>query len=97
MTKYCIKKAGITVARSAKGFIDNINEFLKVYPTASYGEIYVNYNANSRYSIYNLNGVLIKWGEIYSGENKINLNTINKGVYLIKVANEVAIIAKTII
>ena len=26
MTKYCIKKAGITVARSAKGFIDNIND-----------------------------------------------------------------------
>ena len=64
-----------------------INEFLKVFPTASYGEIYVNYNANSRYSIYNLNGVLIKWGEIYSGENKINLKTINKGLYFIQIDN----------
>ena len=53
----------------------------------SYGEIYVNYNANSRYSIYNLNGVLIKWGEIYSGENKINLKTINKGLYFIQINN----------
>ena len=64
------------------------NDILKVFPTISYGEINVDYNANSRYSIYNLNGVLIKKGEIYSGENKIDLKTINKGLYLIKVNNE---------
>ena len=62
--------------------------FLKVFPTVSYGEINVDYNVNSRYSIYNQNGVLIKKGEIYSGENKIDLKTINKGLYLIKVNNE---------
>ena len=64
------------------------NDILKVFPTVSYGEINVDYNANSRYSIYNLNGVLIKKGEIYSGKNKIDLKTINKGLYLIKVNNE---------
>lgn len=64
------------------------NDILKVFPTVSYGEINVDYNVNSRYSIYNLNGVLIKKGEIYSGENKIDLKTLNKGLYLIKVNNE---------
>jgi len=64
------------------------NHILKVFPTVSYGEINVDYNANTRYSIYNLNGVLIKKGEIYSGENKIDLKTINKGIYYLKVNNE---------
>ena len=67
---------------------NDTNDILKVFPTVSYGEINVDYNVNSRYSIYNLNGVLIKKGEIYSGENKIDLKTLNKGLYLIRVNNE---------
>ena len=63
------------------------NDILKVFPTVSYGEINIDYNVNSRYSIYNLNGVLIKKGEIYSGENKIDLKTINKGLYFIQIGN----------
>ena len=64
------------------------NGILKVFPTVSYGEINVDYNANSRYNIYNQNGILIKSGEIKSGMNQINLKKLNKGIYFLKVNNE---------
>ena len=56
---------------------------LKLYPNPSNGTFVVDTKEKSTYQIYDINGRLVKQGELKIGQNNIQTN-LKKGVYIMK-------------
>jgi hypothetical protein len=68
----------------------NNNDLLRfnMYPNPSYGELFLDLNQVSQLEIFDLNGRAIRRQEqLQPGKNKVNLQGLNNGLYLIKISN----------
>ncbi|MFA8450167.1 MAG: choice-of-anchor J domain-containing protein [Bacteroidales bacterium] len=66
----------------------NVNSDLSVYPNPANDALNImfkNNTVNGQYYIYNVNGVLVKSGNVSGESSKIDLQDITSGVYFIKV------------
>ena len=63
----------------------SIDELIKLYPNPTNGELFIETNLTEsiQYSVYNVNGKIIKEGSIY-GIGNIDLLNVDNGVYFIK-------------
>ena len=76
--------------------IENNNEVLKLYPNPlNQTNLNINLENNSIISLFDLSGKLIKTYQLKSGNNLLNLDFLNKGLYLIECNSKTYTIAKT--
>lgn len=56
----------------------------KVYPNPTSGQLFVEMPANYAYNIYSSNGVLVMTGTMNPGLNELDLEQLEKGIYLLE-------------
>ena len=75
--------------------LDNNNEVVKLYPNPlNQTNLNINLENNSIVSLFDLSGQLIKTYQLKSGNNSVNLDFLNKGLYMIKCNSKTFTIAK---
>ena len=75
--------------------LDNNNEVVKLYPNPlNQTNLNINLENNSIVSLFDLSGQLIKTYQLKSGNNSLNLDFLNKGLYIIKCNSKTFTIAK---
>ena len=75
--------------------LDNNNEVVKLYPNPlNQTNLNINLENNSIVSLFDLSGQLIKTYQLKSGNNSVNLDFLNKGLYIIKCNSKTFTIAK---
>lgn len=75
--------------------LDNNNEVVKLYPNPlNQTNLNINLENNSIVSLFDLSGQLIKTYQFKSGNNSLNLDFLNKGLYIIKCNSKTFTIAK---
>lgn len=75
--------------------LDNNNEVVKLYPNPlNQTNLNINLENNSIVSLFDLSGQLIKTYQFKSGNNSLNLDFLNKGLYMIKCNSKTFTIAK---
>jgi len=72
-------------------------DIFSFYPNPSSNYIDITIHQNAIYSLYTLNGQLLKVGKLESGINKLSLKQYSHGVYFIKVQTENQITSKKLI
>jgi hypothetical protein len=63
------------------------NKEIVVFPNPTHSYIYFYWNENNDFELYNSIGKIVKKGKVISGRNKININDIGKGMYILKIAH----------
>lgn len=91
-TNYLTKSYGFSV-RCVKDATSGINEidskdFFQIYPNPAIDLVYINNTENYsvKMKIYNIIGECILQKELYNGINDININSLLKGIYIIKLS-----------
>ena len=75
--------------------LENNNEVIKLYPNPlNQTNLNINLENNSIVSLFDLSGQLIKTYQFKSGNNSLNLDFLNKGLYIIKCNSKTFTIAK---
>ena len=75
--------------------LENNNEVIKLYPNPlNQTNLNINLENNSIVSLFDLSGQLIKTYQLKSGNNSLNLDFLNKGLYIIKCNSKTFTIAK---
>ena len=70
----------------------------KIYPNPTSNKLYIeNLDRVNKISIYNIVGVLILQRNIDKGRNEIDLTDMRKGLYIIKIESEKAMIMQKLI
>ena len=77
---------GTTCSTTATNEIDLADNIL-VYPNPTTEIININSNHNATYTLYDINGSLVLEGNIQSGNNTVELSSITKGLYFVKVSS----------
>jgi len=65
--------------------ISTITEEFEVYPNPSQGLLNISYNGNYAFSIYTTNGIQVKNYPQLSGFQRIDLQGLTKGIYIMKI------------
>jgi len=80
---------------STENFNRKANQ-IKIYPNPTRGEVNIKYasNNNIKYTLYNIEGVLISKGVMNSNTKKISLQSFPSGIYFLKVKNSIKKIIK---
>lgn len=74
--------------------IDELNNYFSVYPNPAISELNVLTDIlemNTYFEIYDLNNRLIKSGNVFDEERKIDVNSLSSGVYILKLDHTSAI------
>jgi endonuclease I/chitodextrinase len=83
---------------STASLIDNLLSEIKMYPNPTNGsKLYFNLTKEVTVSIYNVLGKLITTERVNSSENDIDISSLSKGIYLLKINSEFAVITKKLI
>jgi hypothetical protein len=61
---------------------------VKIFPNPADHNVYVKNAVGYNYSLYDLQGKLLRYGLIHSNTESINLNEIENGIYIIKLFNQ---------
>lgn len=77
--------------------ITSLAEVISIYPVPTRDILTVNSKLSSQYEIIDINGRLIKNGQIENGKTEINLSWLQNGMYFIKVNNKNSTLVKEII
>jgi len=71
----------------------NLQEKINIYPNPAFDKVYVNVDCaltkNASLQIYNVIGECVAQQKLVSGTNEIDISNLSKGVYIIKVVDEV--------
>ncbi|MEW4925009.1 BspA family leucine-rich repeat surface protein [Algibacter sp. 2305UL17-15] len=70
---------------------------LTLYPNPANETLYVKTNRESSYSIIDVYGKLVIKGKLEQGENKLDINNYQTGIYFLKIKNESGSIIKKVI
>jgi hypothetical protein len=65
----------------------NLNDVIKFYPNPSRDHVTFELKSNSEFMIYNALGKLVLKGNLPEGKNKIDLNDLSNGVYIVKLSS----------
>lgn len=82
------KMATITEQNKLVKITDGRNPEIKIYPVPMKEVLFINLNDESEITIYNMTGQLIETRKLGAGTGSINVSTLNKGVYVIKIQSE---------
>lgn len=74
------------ISCTALGLSDNTKEFLKIYPNPAKEVVYIENFSNIEYEIFDIIGKSISKG--ISNENQINVNSLTKGIYILKLKKD---------
>lgn len=77
--------------------IDSLTEIISIYPIPTRDILTVNSRLSSQYEIIDINGRLIKNGQIEIGKTEINLSWLQNGMYFVKINNKDSTLVKEII
>tara|TARA_B110000003_G_C16650194_1_gene533829 strand:- start:111 stop:4964 length:4854 start_codon:yes stop_codon:yes gene_type:complete len=70
---------------------------LILYPNPANNKIFIKANSSFNYSLYSILGQKIIFGEIFEGDNVINISNLSVGVYFMKFDKESIIFSKKIV
>ena len=94
----------ITACGGSFSAIDKIKDTkanINIYPNPANNEIYINSSdldfRNTKYSIYNIAGQLIKRGVLNANDEKISLKNLNSGLYFISIISDTKVYSKKFI
>ncbi len=89
--------ATFTITSTASVIDENFNKQFKVYPNPAKNTFTIHSKVNSHYTITNMLGKIVKKGKITIGSNRVDIQNISKGIYLIKMTYENKSITKKIV
>jgi len=75
----------------------NFDNNLSVYPNPAKNQVNIKLDRNSVYSIYNINGRLLKQGKLLQGINTLNIKNIRRGIYFIRITDKQMELTKKLI
>lgn len=68
-----------------------------MYPNPVNEILIIDLDEEANYSILNLNGQILKKGDLFKGENELNISNLSKGVYFIKFEEDERVLTKKLI
>jgi hypothetical protein len=89
--QFWFKDASATYASScATAAIDDVNfaSNFRVYPNPASDVLFIQSELNSQFIIFDVTGKPILNGRIQNGSNTVNINTLQSGLYLMKIVSE---------
>ena len=75
-----------------------IKDTISIYPNPTNGDtLFFNLTKDARISIYNILGKLVKTAEVKASNNTLDIATLNKGIYILKINSGVSFTTKKLL
>jgi uncharacterized protein (TIGR02145 family) len=87
-----LKGCSVRCCLNNSGGVQDINQLekLQIYPNPVFDRVYINYNEtkNAKMQIYNVVGECVLQRELRRGTNEIDISSLPKGIYIIRLIGE---------